>query len=176
VGGALQEGTLKQTRGPGLAALGEPPSGRTLDWVVLVKLPPGVRVDASLAEVEAAPAPRAPRGEAGAVVSFTLINADTDQPIGPLADGATLDLAKLPTRNLNVRADTKPAAVGSVRFALDGRTKTEATAPYALAGDRDGDYAAWTPSPGAHTLTATPFSVDGAQGKALTVRFRVTAP
>ena len=45
----------------------------------------------------------------------------------------------------------------------------------ALAGDRDGDYAAWTPSPGRHTLAATPLSRGGARGKALSVRFTVVA-
>jgi len=176
-GGALQTGTLKQTRGPGLAPLGEPPAEKDNDWVALVKLPPGVRVDASLAEIEVAQPPAAPRGEAGAVVGFTLINADTDRPIGPLADGATLDLAKLPTRNLNVRAETRPARVGSVRFELDGKpVRTEGTPPYALAGDRDGNYAAWTPARGAHTLSATPYSrpnAGGAAGKPLTIRFAV---
>jgi len=54
-----------------------------------------------------------------AVTSFTLINADTDKPIGQfelLKDGAVLDLAKLPTKNLNIRANTLPAKVGSVQF------------------------------------------------------------
>jgi hypothetical protein len=48
------------------------------------------------------------------VVSFDLINADTDQVIGPLNDGDILNLATLPTRNLNVRANTSPSTVGSV--------------------------------------------------------------
>ena len=37
-------------------------------------------------------------------------------------------------------------------------------APYALEGDNDGNYNAWTPSPGEHTITATPFSEAGAGG------------
>jgi hypothetical protein len=52
----------------------------------------------------------APAGQA--VVSFTLINADTDQPIAtfdPLISGVTLNLATLPTRNLNIRANTSPS-------------------------------------------------------------------
>jgi CubicO group peptidase (beta-lactamase class C family) len=99
------------------------------------------------------------------VSGITLMNADTDQPIGPLLDGMTLDLSALPTRNLNVRAD--PAGpVASIRFALDanGNYRTETIAPYSLAGDTDGNYAPWTPSPGVHTLTATPYSGPGATG------------
>src|SRR4051794_13401047 len=41
-----------------------------------------------------------------AVTGLTLINADTDQPIGTLTAGSTFDFALLGTRNLNVRADT----------------------------------------------------------------------
>jgi hypothetical protein len=61
-------------------------------------------------------------GAAQTVTGLTLINADTDQPIAgfnPIAANATLDLATLPTRRLNVRANTSPTTVGSVKFALD---------------------------------------------------------
>lgn len=179
-GGALREGTLKQARGPGLAPLGEPPADKGKDWAALVKLPPGVKVDLSLAEVGIAPPPQPAKGQAGEVVSLTLINADTDQPVpgfDPIPDGAVLELGKLPTRNLNIRANARPAQVGSVRFELDGRpVKTEDTAPYALAGDREGDYAAWTPTPGVHTLSATAHSEPKAGGlasKPFTIRFAV---
>ena len=108
-----------------------------------------------------------------AVTSFTLINADTDQSISgfdPLLDGAVLNLATLPTTNLNVRANTNPAIVGSVRFGLDGNTNfiTEDTAPYALAGDSlgSGDYNAWTPTLGSHSLSATPYRESDARGPA----------
>src|SRR5207302_5318635 len=76
------------------------------------------------------------------VSSFTLINADTDQPIQTLNNGATLSLSALPTRNLNVRANTTPATVGSVVFVLSGtqtRNQTETTPPYALFGDTSGN-------------------------------------
>jgi parallel beta-helix repeat protein len=119
-----------------------------------------------------------------AVVGLTLINADTDQPItgfAPLQNGATLDLATLPTRNLNIRADTNPGTVGSVKFGYDGNPNywTESTVPYALAGDTNaqGDYIAWTPTVGTHTLTATPYSGSGGTGTAgtpRTITFTVT--
>ena len=54
------------------------------------------------------------------MTSLTLVYADSDQDIGPLLHGATLDLATLPTRNLSVRANTaQGATVGSVLFGLD---------------------------------------------------------
>lgn len=115
-----------------------------------------------------------------AVESFTLINADTDRPIAefdPIPDGATLDLSKLPTRKINIRANTDPAKVGSVAFRLNGKEKLkEDFGPFALAGDTDGDYNPWTPRPGTYTLTATPYASARARGKAgrsLTITFSV---
>jgi regulation of enolase protein 1 (concanavalin A-like superfamily) len=111
---------------------------------------------------------------------LTLINADTDQPItASLSNGAVLDFAALPTRNLSIRANTTPAAVGSVRFAYDGNAnfKIENSAPYAIAGDQNGtDYLPWTPTLGAHTLTATPYTaadLGGVAGTPLTINFTV---
>lgn len=159
-GGALQNGSVTTVTGPGQVSLGSTPGGATNDWVALVK--------------NTGTPPPPPSGTS--VSSFTLVNADTDLDLGPLANGATINLATLPTHNLNVRADTAPATVGSVRFSLDGATAVESTAPYALAGDTAGNYNAWTPSLGSHSLTATPFSGSGATGTAgtsLTVGFTV---
>ncbi|MGB3777281.1 MAG: malectin domain-containing carbohydrate-binding protein [Tunicatimonas sp.] len=116
--------------------------------------------------------------QAQSVQSLTLIDADTDADIGLLVDGQTLNLATLPTTNLSVRANTSPSVVGSVRFSYDGNTnfQTENVAPYALKGDTNGDYNAWTPTLGTHTLTATPYAAanaGGTAGTALTVVFSV---
>ena len=66
-----------------------------------------------------------------------------------------------------------------MRFALDGNLKfsTESTAPYALAGDNNSNYTAWTPALGSHSLKATPYSAAGGTGTAgtpLTIGFTVT--
>jgi transcriptional regulator CtsR len=133
--------------------------------------------DSSWSNEASSATPAAPAGQA--VSSFTLVNADTDADIGPLANGATLNLATLPTRNLNVRANTSPAAVGSVKFGYDGNAsyRIESTAPYALEGDTSGNYNAWTPAVGSHTLVATPYTESagaGTAGTPLTVSFTVT--
>lgn len=103
------------------------------------------------------------------VSNLTLINAETDQPIAsfdPLNDGATLNLATLPTIQLSIRADVV-GTVGSVQFILDGGLfRTENVVPYALAGDSSGDYSAWTPSVGTHTLTVIPYAGSGGTGEA----------
>lgn len=114
--------------------------------------------------------------------SFTLIDADSDHPIAGfevMPDGIVVDLGTLPTRHLNIRANTTPATVGSVRFAFAGTSnfRTESGAPYALYGDNNGNYNAWTPATGSYTLKATPFtsgSAGGTAGVPLTVKFTVT--
>jgi subtilisin family serine protease len=112
-----------------------------------------------------------------AVTSFVLINADTDQPIAPLEEGDVLNLATLPTRNLNIQAVTNPTTVGSVRFWLNGNfLRTESGAPYAAFSDNQGDYFAWTPPVGSHELIAQPYTQSGARGTAgtsLEVNFSV---
>ncbi len=112
------------------------------------------------------------------VESFTLINAETDKSIQSLIDGAIIDLNKLPTQQLNIRANTNPSKVGSVVFILDGKKgRTENGAPYALAGDSpSGDYHAWASPLGDHTLTAIPYSnydTKGTVGVSLTIHFTV---
>lgn len=113
------------------------------------------------------------------VVSFTLVNADTDTDIGTLKNGDTLNLATLPTRMLNIRANTNPSVVGSVGFTLSGaetKTKTENAAPYALAANNATDYSGWTPVVGTDTLTATPYSgssLGGVAGTALSITLKV---
>jgi hypothetical protein len=118
-----------------------------------------------------------------AVNSLTLINANTDLPVAgfdPIPNGATIDLASLPTVNLNIRANTTPASTGSVRFGLDGTAnyRTDSVTPYALGGDTSGNYAAWTPSLGSHTVTATGYTGSNATGTAgapLTMSLLVTS-
>lgn len=119
-----------------------------------------------------------------AVVSLSLINADTNQPISgfeTLSSGSVVfDLATLPTRNLNLRANTSPSIVGSVRFGLNDNPayRIENTAPYALAGDTPvGDYQPWTLTPGAYVLVATPYTSSNAGGTAgapLSLSFTIT--
>ncbi|MDQ4139347.1 MAG: T9SS type A sorting domain-containing protein, partial [Bacteroidota bacterium] len=101
------------------------------------------------------------------VVSFTLMNASTDQPIRNLISGDVIDVNTI--KNLNIRANTNPTIVGSVAFNLSGpqtRSSTETGAPYALFGDSGGNYNVWVPTPGSYTLTATPYSGAGGGGTA----------
>ncbi len=116
-----------------------------------------------------APVPRRPG--AAAVAGFTLLNGDTNRPVpgfDPLVDGAVLNLDRLPARNLNIRANTVPAQVGSVKFVLDREPfNVEGRGPYTLVGNPvPGKIYTWTPSPGEHAVTATPYESPGAKGDA----------
>ena len=113
------------------------------------------------------------------VASYTLVNASTGTDIMALPTGTTLNLATLPSRNLNIRANTSPATVGSVVLALTGtqtRNQTENVAPYALFSDNNGVYYSWTPAVGSYALTARPYSGgsgSGTAGTALPITFSV---
>jgi N-acetylneuraminic acid mutarotase len=110
------------------------------------------------------------------VTSFTLFDAGTKKAIQTLTSGSTLNLSTLPSKNLNIRANTSPSTVGSVVFVLSGtqsKSVTESAAPYDLMGDNG----AWTPAVGSYTLKATPYTASkggGTAGTALTVAFSVT--
>ena len=57
------------------------------------------------------------------VVSFTLINAATNQPIAgfdPISNGTSIDFADIGTDQLSIRANTITSIVGSVVFNLQG--------------------------------------------------------
>jgi len=115
------------------------------------------------------------------VTHLTLIDADSDQPVAeldPLESGAIVDLALLPSGNLNIRASTDPEIVGSVLFGLndDDSQRIDDEPPYALFSDTGGDYSGWTPEPGSQTVTATPFAGPagtGAVGESLSITFEV---
>jgi hypothetical protein len=110
-------------------------------------------------------------------LALKLVNADKQAAIGELADGQTLNLSTLPTRNLDVWAESTGAPVESVKFCLDNSCRTENSAPYSL--DDTADPKAWTPTAGAHTLTVSSHTADSAAGTQLatrTVKFSVTAP
>ena len=117
---------------------------------------------------------------ASSISSFTLVSADTNLDLQTVTAGMTLNLASLPTLNLNIRANAA-GTVSSVAFDLTGpqaRTSVENVAPYALFSDLAGNYTAWTPILGTYTLTATPFdapNAGGVAGSSLSLSFTVVA-
>ncbi|MEJ8801744.1 T9SS type A sorting domain-containing protein [Pontibacter sp. H249] len=109
---------------------------------------------------------------------FILVDATTDEDIMELSDGAILNLDSLPSKQLNIRADVGWQLAESVKFGLNENEnfRIEDEFPYALHGDTDGDYNAWTPDTGTYTLTATAYAADnaiGAAGPSRTITFTV---
>jgi hypothetical protein len=108
-----------------------------------------------------------------------LVNAATDVDIRTLKNGDTINLNSMPTSVLNIRANTYPSTVGSVKMSLTGGqivNSTETNAPYALFGDINGNYNNWTPLAGKYTLTGTPYTAGGGTGTIgtpLTINFTV---
>jgi hypothetical protein len=104
------------------------------------------------------------------VTSFTLINADTDQPVAgytTIPAGAVISRSSLPTTHLNIRVNTSPVTVGSVKIGFDGKNiRTETLAPYALFADASGNYNAGVIANGTHTVTGTAYSQANGGGTA----------
>ncbi|HEY3821154.1 MAG TPA: hypothetical protein VGL81_28510 [Polyangiaceae bacterium] len=119
----------------------------------------------------------APSEAAPAVPDFTLIDTTVTTVVNgspvtgydPIATGATINLATVGSA-LSIRANTIPALVGSVAFALDATyTHTEDTAPYMLCSDNGAGVVTSCASVltvGLHTLTATPYSATNLGGDA----------
>ncbi len=112
------------------------------------------------------------------ITGLVLYNADTNQPIQTLTNGATIDFSKIGTSHLSIVATTG-TGTHSVIFGLDSnsRFRDEGMAPYAIAGDNNGDLNSWTPSLGNHTVTATPYSGSygtGSVGSKYSISFNVT--
>ncbi|MGN6505432.1 MAG: hypothetical protein ACTHM6_07710, partial [Tepidisphaeraceae bacterium] len=113
------------------------------------------------------------------VTQFLLVNADTGATLATVKQGSTIDLAKLPTQHLSVRAlatrDTQ-----SVVFNLNGSKHLENVEPYSLAGDYY-SHGAWhynvVPfNEQTYRLSATAYTRDralGNHGRTLFVNFKV---
>lgn len=116
---------------------------------------------------------------APAVTSFTLIDADTDQPVQGyenLTDGAIIDPTIIAISRLNIRANTNSAPVGSVSLVLDDVRHVENVSPFALFGNSGDNYSTGRLALGNHVLTAIPYAQDyatGPAGTSLTISFTV---
>lgn len=140
--------------------------------------------DGGVIEIDA---PADAPAEAASAPDFTLVDTTITTAIDgtpvtgfdPIAPGATINLAKVGSA-LSVRANTVPALVGSVAFALDATyTHTENTAPYFLCSDNGAGTitsCASVLTVGLHTLTATPYtaaSLGGDAGAPITLTFTI---
>jgi hypothetical protein len=110
-----------------------------------------------------------------AVKKLVLLSASSRKDLRSLSSGGTIDLSSDGSA-LNLRAEVG-GEVACVEFVLDGkRYRTENVAPFALAGDSNGNYSKWTPAVGSHTLKVIPYTGtnrSGTAGAALSITFKV---
>ncbi len=113
------------------------------------------------------------------VVGFTLVDSESNSDILTLTNDLEIESALISGLPLNIRANTNPLRVGSVRLQIEGRlsnVNTENVAPYALYGDLGGNYFGELFPEGNYTISATPFSgsnQSGVEGETVTVSFSV---
>ncbi len=116
--------------------------------------------------------------DAPVVTSLTLINASTNEPIGPLNDGDTINLSDFSANRFSILANTEGADTRSVVFDFNDRKRynVENFAPYSIGGDFFGNFTPIRLPLGLNTVTATPYSRvfgRGPAGTAVTVTFTV---
>lgn len=113
------------------------------------------------------------------VISFTLVNADTDQDIMTIENGANISVQSVGTSNLTIRANTSPVNVGSVKFYINSvASRTDNLFQYTInAPTNTDDYVGWNYTPGQqYSITATPYTLsrgNGVEGVPLTVSFTI---
>lgn len=103
------------------------------------------------------------------VETISLIDAGSAQTIAVLKPGMALDLAKLPTKNLALRADGS-AETTRVVFSFDARSEvtSDASAPFLFPGTS----APWSPVAGVHEIAVTAYGKKS-QGTTKSLRFRI---
>ena len=105
-------------------------------------------------------------GDTVRVTGWTLLRADTGDPVATFGHGAVINLRELPTRALNVRADVA-GDVSGVRFGLNGDKdfRSDTAGPvFTLNGDGTAGGQSWPPAPGVYSVAATPLLAGGGQG------------
>ncbi len=108
------------------------------------------------------------------MITFTLVDTVTSQDVRVLTNGTTVT-----AQEFSIRVDVNAKNVKSIRFGLDDNPnfRIENQVPYSLVGDEAGIYRPWKPSPGLHTVSATPYSginATGQPGNTKKVVFTVT--
>lgn len=148
--------------------------GTFFDELMVSSNSPDISRSTSLFELTVLEGPR--------VTGFTLVDADSNQPIGPLEDGDVINLADFPLNtNFNIVADTGDVPVGSVVFDFNGEAgfRIENVTPYALGSDTSGNFRPFDIPLGINSITATPFTESGGggdSGLSSSISFEVTRP
>jgi hypothetical protein len=143
-----------------------------------LSLQQGQRVSVAEQAIFAVKSERESSGEV-AITSILLVDAERHLPIpefSPLVDGATLDLAKLPSRKLNMLFVHK-SEVAEVDVLLEGPDKTisrqDLWRPFTMYGNTGEYYRPWKPTTGVYHLTVKPIGYDQHDGITKKITFTV---
>lgn len=103
-------------------------------------------------------------GQTGSAVGIMLVNAVTDQEIGPMVDGMEIDLSSIGTNSLTIIAHARDG-VGSANIQLTSSggsvSRFSSVAPYALRSVYNGDYSGWSFSAKPYTVTIDYYAGSG---------------
>lgn len=107
-----------------------------------------------------------------AVINLALIDAQADTVLFNIGEGNVIFTNNLPSSSINISAVTT-GEVSKVLFYQNGAfVRSEGTAPYALAGDSNGNYYAWSYKLDVpYQITAIPFDLYGATGTPYSLNF-----
>ncbi|MEM6678489.1 MAG: Ig-like domain-containing protein, partial [Pseudomonadota bacterium] len=98
-------------------------------------------------------------------IGLVLIDAATDTALGPIQQGSVITVPSGSTDALSIEAVTEDGRVESIALQFDdGQVQIENMAPFALFGNTGRDFLPGQIGPGAHNLTVTAFTGDGASG------------
>ncbi|MEO1651115.1 MAG: hypothetical protein AAFR60_09080, partial [Pseudomonadota bacterium] len=131
------------------------------------------------AEVSTAEFGSSSGGDGGSsLLKLFVVDTATDEVITELKPGDTIDPATVEGRDVSIAAipDNDNGEIGSVKLSLDGDTRVENVTPYALFGDKNGDYFEGKPLTEGGELKLEVFSGSNGTGQVLenvTVPFSV---
>ena len=93
--------------------------------------------------------------EVAAFTSFSLYDAASNTFVRTMNEGEVIDMTNFPG-GFSIVAETTPPAIDEVVFTVDGSVvRTETVAPYAIAGDNNGNFVPFNRPDGNYALTVT---------------------
>lgn len=130
------------------------------DYVIKVTVTDNQGATASSSVTITAGSDTTPTPPTGGDITFDLINAATNGSIGALADGASISSSKTQGINIRINAPSNSARVGIELYRNGAVVKIgfENVAPWAVFGDRSGDYFTANLASGSYKLIAAGYS------------------
>ncbi|MDZ7848269.1 MAG: hypothetical protein U5L96_16765 [Owenweeksia sp.] len=98
------------------------------------------------------------------IISLNLVSVSTGADLDVLYNGYVINKAVVGDFSIRANVCHQPS-VGSVQFFVDGNLiQTENKVPYAMQGDKGGNYSPWNPIAGSYQVTVTPYSNSNGSG------------